>query len=539
MKKRSICLLVGLVALLALMLTGCGGGGGNLAETTRPAVSLNMWIITEDETTEAAAAEVEAAFNAITEANYTTHVDIVFCTADQYKAALDAQFDKIDRKPGNVKPPVQLSNATYKDDTGMTRVLFPEVWEYQMDIVLITGQDMLNEYKWRLKDLTANVNTTNKIIKTYINNDIMNNAAVNGAWYGIPNNGMIGEYTFMLVNKELAEDYYFDPASFTSFGVDTPAAQLIDEVAQAVKNGELTGVAPMYGMADYPLVRYWSQHKDAQSVLATMYASAGMQIGSGVTAVNIFDDANYKSFMQEMYYCKEQGYFRDEMNPEETFAVAVMEGDYSIYREYGEDYYVIPLAYPRLEDTDVFGSMFAVTNYTTNLDRSMEIIQALTCESELRNILQYGVEGSHYELDDNGVVKRLNRNYMMNINYTGNAFKAYPEEGMPADIWQNIAIEQNSEALLSIVFGTTECLSTIDQAAWKQMSDVSLSYFERLAKCETVSEFEAFLEVAKNEIANSEYYAKLYPALSGSDYDISTLNGVIQKWWFDTYGQLT
>lgn len=537
MKKRCICLLIGMVALLALMLTSCGGGGGTVAETTRAAVSLNLWIITEDETTEAAAAEVEAAFNAITEADYTTHVDIVFCTADQYKAALDAKFDKIDSKPGNLKAPVQLSNATYKDDTGMTRVLFPEVWEYQMDIVLITGQDMLNEYKWRLKDLTGNLNTTNKIIKTYINNDIMDNAAVNGAWYAVPNNGMIGEYTFMLVNKELAEDYYFDPASFTSFGVNTPAAQLIDEVAQAIEKGELTGVAPMYGMADYPLVKYWSQYEDAQSVLATMYASSGMQIGSGVTAVNLFEDANYKSFMQQMYYCKEQGYFRNEADPEDTFAVAVMEGDYSIYREYGEDYYVIPLAYPRLEDTDVFDSMFAVTNYTTNLDRSMEIIQALTCESELRNVLQYGVEGTHYELDDDGVVKRLNHNYMMNINYTGNAFKAYPEEGMPADIWQNIAIDQNSDAMLSIVFGTTKYLNTIDQAAWKQMSNVSLSYFERLAMCETVSEFEAFLDVAKDEVANSEYYAKLYPALSGSEYNINALNGVIQKWWFETYGQ--
>ena len=540
MKKKIVSLLLIVMTVLALMLTGCGEGEINLVDSTRTATTLTMWIITEDETTKTAIKEVEAAFNEVTQEDYTTRVDFVFCTADEYKAKLQKKFEKIDSKPAGAKNPnIQLSNTTYRDEDGMRHVYYADPWEYQMDILLVTDYEMLYDLVLndRVHDLTALLNADNKIIKTYVNNSIMDNATVLDAYYAVPNNNIIGDYTFLLVNKELAEDYYFDPATFTSFGVNTPASQLIEEVARAVENGELTGVSPMYGQADYPLVKYWSQNSDAASVMATMYASSNMEVGAGVKVGNLFSDSGYKSFMQQMTYCKENGYMMDEENPTDRFAVGVIEGDYSCFQKYGKDYHVIPLSYPRLEDTTVFSSMFAVSTATVSLDRSMEIIQALTCESELRNILQYGVEGVHYELNDDGVVERLNNNYMMNINYTGNAFKAYPEEGMPADFWENVAIKQNLQSMLSIVFGTNEYMDKVDEDAWAKMTEVSLSYFDRLAKCKTVAELNAFMQVAEAEVSSSDYYAKLSVALDeDGKYNLTALNGAVQSWWFENYG---
>ncbi len=539
MKKRIVCLLLVAMTVLVLMLGGCSEEVPNLVDSTRQAVTLTMWIITEDETTQNAIKEVEAAFNEVTQEDYTTRVDFVFCTADEYKAKLEAQFDKIDNKPaGEKNPNIQLSNKTYRDEDGMMRVFYADPWEYQMDILLVTDYEMLYDLVQsnRVHDLTANLNSSNKLIKTYVNNGIMDNATISNAYYAVPNNSIIGDYTFLLVNKELAEDYYFDPASFTGFGVNTPASQLIEEVAAAVKNGELTDVSPMYGQADYPLVKYWSKNSDAASVMATMYVSGNMEIGAGVKVGNLFSDADYKSFMQQMTYCKENGYMMDEENPTDRFAVGVIEGDYSCFEKYGDEYHVIPLSYPRLEDTEVFNSMFAVSKATANLDRSMEIIQALTCESKLRNILQYGVEGVHYNLNEDGAVERLNNNYMMNINYTGNTFMAYPEAGVPADFWQNVAVNQNLQSMLSIVFGTNEYLGGIDEAAWDKMTEVSLSYFDRLSKCKTVAELNAFMQVAEAEVSSSDYYAKLSVALKEDGaYNLEALNGAVQNWWFDNY----
>lgn len=529
MKKRVLCLLLCLLTLLCVALTGCSQGEDintdSNVNSSRTPVTLNMWIISENQISEETEKAVENAFNAITEATYTTHVDLIFCTAEEYEAKLNAKFATIDAKPAgtSIKPPTKAE--TYVDEDGMTVLKYPTASEYQLDILLIAGEKMLNKYvaEGRLTSLDESLVNQYRVISSYIYNDVMDNAKVNGSWYAVPNNNVIGSYTYMLVNRAMAEKYYYNESDFTSFGLNTAAAQLIEKIA---KNEDRSVIAPMYGMADYPLAKYWSKNGDAPSIISTMYLSANEGIGNGVSAVNLFKDAGYKTFMQEMFHCKENGYFRDQ---QETFGVAIMEGDYSVYQQYIDDYYVVPLAYPRLEEDAVFGSMFAVSTSTASLARSMEIIKELTCRSELRNVLQYGVEDVHYRLDDDGVLHRLNHDYMMNIRYTGNVLMAHPEEGMSADAWNN-AILQNRESLVSKVFGSGSFLSRVDADAWNQMSEISVAYFDRLYRCETGSEFEEYLRVAAREIESSSYYAKMVGT------DETTLNGALAKWWMETFG---
>ncbi len=539
MKKILICLVLCLCMLTPLALSGCGGEetdpNANY-ETVRDAVTLSFWIITEEETTPEAQAAMQEAFNDVSEAKYTTHVEFVFCTEEEYKEKLDAKFTQIDGRPSGSNSRPSGQNETYVDEDGMTVLKYPDVGTYQMDILLITGKDMLTEYvdAGRLQSLNDSINNTYSNITKYIYNDILNNAMVNGTWFAVPNNSMIGEYTFLLVNKEMAAKYYFQESDFTGFGTGTAAAELIDLIAE---NEDADQIAPMLGMADYPLVKYWTRGDIDKAVISTLYPSAGTPIGNGVTATNLFADANYRSFMNEMFYCKENGYF---LTNQTSFGVGVVADDYSAYATYGEEYYVIPLSYPRLEDEDVFGSMFAVSSYTADLARSMEIITALTCDSELRNILQYGVEDVHYELREDGTLHRLNHDYMMNINYTGNVMMAYPEEGMSPDVWET-AILQNQQSMLSVVFGTSDYLKGVDMEAWDQMCSVSSSYFERMYMCETSSEFNSYLDAASQEITASDYYQALVLDILDSygNYITTSINGSIQKWWTDVYGSAT
>lgn len=546
MKKKLLCLLLCLSTVFSVgMLGGCAAeeevDTNSNVNTSRDAYTLSMWIVSEEKVSAETERKVEEAFNEITEAKYTTRVDLVFCTEDEYKAKVDARLDKIKNRPaGTPIKPTTKGEIYEKDEEGMWVLKYPEVGEYQMDIVLITGESMLKEYAGNgyLKSLNDALTNTYKVISTYIYNDILENAKINGEWFAIPNNQMIGEYTYLMVNKELADKYYysdyFDGSTPVSFGVNTPIAKFIEIIAE---QEDTSVVAPMYGMADFPLVRYWNTTTGAQSVLSTIYSTASVQYGPSFapTVTSLFSDGSYKSFMELMFHCKESGYF---MTTQETFGVGVMDGNYSLYQQYSDDYYMIPLAYPRLEDTDVFGSMFAITEYTVSETRAMEIIKELTCRSELRNVLQYGVEGTHYTLNDDGSLRRLNHDYMMNIAYTGNVMMAYPEEGMPVDLWE-AAKKQNLQALLSGVYGTTGLLNTINAEAWQQMSEISESYFKRLYECETVSEFQAYLAVASAEITTTSYYKNLTNTfLSNGDFDTTSLAGVLTKWWEDTFGEL-
>jgi hypothetical protein len=543
MKKKLLCLLLCFATLFSVgVLSGCAEEEetdlDSNVNTSRTAMTISMWIISEEKVSAETEKAVEAAFNEITETKYTTHVDLIFCTEDEYKEKVDDRFNKIvNRPPGTPIKPVTKGESYKKDEEGMWVLDYPKVGEYQMDIVLITGEDMLKEYVAgnHLFSLNDALTNTYKIIGTYVYNNILENAKINGEWFAVPNNQMIGEYTYLMVNKEIADKYYytdyFDGSTENvTFGTKTPVAELIDIVAE---KEDTNVIAPMYGMANFPLVKYWNTTDGAQSVLSTIYPAAAVKVGPSFapTVTTLFGEDNYKSFMELMFHCKENNYF---MTTQETFAVGVMEGDYTLYQQYSNDYYMIPIAYPRLEDSDVFSSMFAITNYTVSDQRSMEIIKELTCRSELRNVLQYGVEGKHYVLNEDGELHRLNHDYMMNIAYTGNVMMAYPEEGMPANVWE-AAKMQNLQSLLSGVFSATSKLNTVDKEAWQQMSAISESYYNRLYECETVSEFQSYVSVACAEIAASPYYKTLTNVfLSSGEFDTASLAGVLTQWWEET-----
>ncbi len=100
--------------------------------------------------------------------------------------------------------------------------------------------------------------------------------------------------------------------------------------------------------------------------------------------------------------------------------------DKAMYEAAG--YYCNIISAPIADVNEAFSSAFAIVNRGELLnERAMEIIYNINLDVELRNLLQYGVAGSNYTMDQNAPVERnqeTNR-YFMNINYTGNIFNAF------------------------------------------------------------------------------------------------------------------
>ena len=164
------------------------------------------------------------------------------------------------------------------------------------------------------------------------------------------------------------------------------------------------------------------------------------------------NSAKYSNQLRAIQKYKDLGYVFDSASADKKFALSVVKGGAELAKIYGDEYYMNVLEYPRISEDDVCSSMFGVSAYSVNAARAMEIITAINTRPALRNILQYGVEDVHYQIDENGNLSRLNQNYMMDIEKTGNMFIAYPEEGVDADIW-NYGKTQNFSALSSLTLG--------------------------------------------------------------------------------------
>ncbi|MBE6557787.1 MAG: hypothetical protein E7661_02075 [Ruminococcaceae bacterium] len=259
MKRKLICLTLSILMLLSCLLTGCSqaskNGEGEEEAVDNSAKTITMWVMTNDETDEEAMKLVNEAFTKITKAKFKTNVVIKFCTEDEYytklEAAIQANEDEIKLKEQHDKDlrvylrnhknegtneelekafyaanpqyqkfqgvdddlddedAVVTEEETELNDYGIVEIKYPDPKENQVDIFYLSGQEKYMEYyekEW-LSLLGEELSTSSKKLTDYISTTLLNGVQLDGGVYAIPNNVPIGEYTYMMIDKELFDLY--------------------------------------------------------------------------------------------------------------------------------------------------------------------------------------------------------------------------------------------------------------------------------------------------------------------------------------------
>ena len=313
MHKKIVSLLLCLVALMTLVLTGCGEKtteDDNTEASARPAVTLNMWLISEKEISADTEKLVEEAFNELTQSKYTTKVDFVFLTEDEYYTALDAKFvaaaeAKLAEEDSFVLLPavgeettevVETTAETVVNELGQRLLKYPDIGENQIDIIFLAGEERMIQYiqDGKLSELDTNLNSTSKVLKDYIYPSFLSQVKYEKSTYAIPNNHLIGEYTYLLVNKELAQKYYFDISKLNNFAA---CGDLINEIGT-----HETDVAPVLAYAEPTNMKYWLDG-DNFSLVAS-YVPADATAGSRTTMRSLFDISTFTNHMILMQKCR-------------------------------------------------------------------------------------------------------------------------------------------------------------------------------------------------------------------------------------------
>lgn len=98
---------------------------------------------------------------------------------------------------------------------------------------------------------------------------------------------------------------------------------------------------------------------------------------------------------------------------------------------------MIPCTAPYVDTTSSQGAMMAISSASKNPERAMMFLNLLNTDPKLMTMLNYGVEGVHYELVD-GCVKFTEErdNYMPWTNGVGNVTILPPTVDQGADFWQ-------------------------------------------------------------------------------------------------------
>ncbi len=259
---------------------------------------------------------------------------------------------------------------------------------------------------------------------------------------------------------------------------------------------------------------------------------------------NLFRDDEYISVYSALMSYEYNGYYgTPDASKNQTAAVNFVKGDASILMESadaakitingkevykpagvyvdpetGKWYRVVVAENPVATSTELYGNMFAVYAQSNYLDRSMEVINYLNTNTEMRDLLLYGVKGTHYVYDEilateEGeenvtYAKRLNTRseigltdekelaaavgiYSMDIERTGNCFITTPTKEQGSHIWEYAKVQNNNSLIdpmlgfdfATIMAGDTYAESQLDATLIYQLKATNIAAKEYIDAC--------------------------------------------------------
>ncbi|MBQ3101047.1 MAG: hypothetical protein IJC50_08665 [Clostridia bacterium] len=526
MKKRILSLLLCAVMLIPMMLTGCDDGGYSTVQLKQNPITLTIYTITDEKTTDEGLKQAQDAINEITEYDFNTRIVLKAFTADEYKDMLMADIESAAANYEEPEDTLPVDTTAAEDDgeEGITteskvfverdEIVYPDLNGTQVDIVLINSIDLYNELvqNGHIQSLDVELQNDAKIINKFVN-PIFTDATVgvDEMHYAIPNNRMVGEYEYLLLNKELVDNYYYSPE-------DILKILQLEEYVEDVNalNPDYIPVLDTYGVGTLSISMLGKE-----SVFGS-YVNYGAKPETNAMPKNLLE---VSTFRRELAFIHDKTVSGDWVNgefTEDTKAAAVfLKGDSTVPEVYGDDYYVNVYKYPSATNENVFASMYAVSTYSKSVTRCMQIIEYMVTNHDFRNTFQYGMRDVNYSLDKDNFVTILNDEYVMDPMYTGNQFILYQNDRMTeqelalsANDWE-LAKKQNSELVASpylgfsaltteVLFEDTEGMTESEYSTAEMLKEVEKLSDEYMAK---IDQYDSY--VAANGAISYEDYLKM------------------------------
>ena len=556
MNKRIICLLLSAIMLLSVALTGCSKKTDDEAmenvteKASESTMTLTMYLMSESEVSEEQASAIEEAVNKITKSKFKTRLVLRYFTEEDYMEALDEAFQKTaDEKEAKraaekaLKEAIKRGEATSEvttegttaeetivNELGVTELKYPSVSDHQVDIFYLGGYDQFMEYynKGRIVALDENLSTDAKTLNTYIFGDYFTNIKFNTQdTCVIPNNLVIGEYTYMLLNKEVLAKYnYAAKNDFTSLVCDNA-----QDLLRLVNKYNRSDYVPLWsgtGELDIANFSYIGVDYDENgnpyytNDFSLMGGSTSDKVFAAENQYITFDNVLLNSFFQDqlktLVTYKENGYYAKADESDKPFAIGYIKGTPVDALQYAEDYEIVVVEKPKMTSANAYDHTFAVSSNTSSTSRSMKIITYLNTNETFRNLLLYGIEGENYEIVEQtaknlqGVdtvyktVRKLNNDYDMALEKTGNIMLAYPLEDELPNIREYQKL-QNSEAETALDFGFTFTYDDIylNQEMLRESREFADEVYAEIMALDSIEDYNNFYNTINSRIIGNTY----------------------------------
>ena len=268
-------------------------------------------------------------------------------------------------------------------------------------------------------------------MKAEIDQRFWDGAKVDGKTYAIPNQKEIGVAPMWVFTKEYVDKYKIPYQDIHSLEDLEPWLKLIKE--------KEPGVTPLYITKGFSFTTFFDQLVDP----------VGIDLNDKDLKIqNMFETKEMKKALETLRKYYKAGYINsDAATAQDDKAVKrfVTKAD---EQPYAENIWSKDLKYPVVASpiTDTWitngsttGSMIAVSKNSKNPEKAVEFLNLLNTDEYLRNLLNYGIEGTHYKKTGDNKIELINpedKRYDVAYFAMGNLFKTYIVGEEPADKWK-------------------------------------------------------------------------------------------------------
>ena len=475
MKKGILCILLSLL-LLAPMFASCQQEA-DFTETE--ARIYTLYTIVDESTTPEAIQKVELALNRILFYRLGVILKLEMVTEDQYDKLIEDKFAEVEayqleKKNSNKK---NNSSVASGDETSVDVISGDDVLDLledgkgiplekpRLDIFLVKGYDDYYELasNGMLADIDTQLSNEAKALKSSIHSTLFTAAKVNKKTYGVPVNNAIGEYTYLVFDKELLAKYGKDPNTLKTM-------QDLQDYLEVIKANE-PDVVPLKGAKVSNDLNFLSN----EGFPALINIS-----GDSREVIDAYKNENFKNYFAMIARYQALGYLSDKVGEEAEdgtrYAVRIETGNEDSIskslKDTGYEYDYTLYSAPLATNETTIDNIFCLSKYVVSDEKTdvMKIMTAINTDPVLMNLLTYGVENEHYVLDDEGQVERLNNNYIIDPNHAGNCFITYTLKGENPEKWNN-DIKQNQDAIVSPSLGFTSSLTEFEHKEYEEVPD--------------------------------------------------------------------
>lgn len=305
-------------------------------------------------------------------------------------------------------------------------------------------------------------------IVSAVGQDYLDAVRINGSIHAVPSIRDFASAPGILLRKDLVDKYKIDTAAIKT-------ARDLTAVFQTIKDNEpeVTPLVPLNGLTFVDLM-------DASSYDALEDRNGVLPMSdNGMKLVNLYETPAYKERLKLVREWYTKGFISKDVATTKDLAKSVIgAGKGFAYfcrikpgieaqesASTGKELIAVQLGEPVSQTINITGLMMAIPQNSQNPEKAMQFLNLLYTDSDLLNLLDYGIEGKHYvkkgdliEYPEGTTVETVG--YDNEPIFFGNQFISHVFEGNDPNVWEQVD-EFNKGAVKSKALGFTFSIDAV------------------------------------------------------------------------------